>query len=219
LGGANALAVENAAGEWELLQFATAALVAPGEWALTRLLRGQAGSEGAMRDPVAAGARIVLLDGTPAQLDLKQSEATLPFHYAWGPPNKPLSDPSWQTATRQFAAIGLRPLSPVHLCARWQGGDLALAWIRRTRIGGDSWDQTEVPLAEDAERYDVEILNAAGAVARTVASVPAAALAYTAAQIAADFPGGLPSPFRFTVYQLSTAFGRGVGATASIIFT
>jgi hypothetical protein len=113
----------------------------------------------------------------------------------------------------QFEAIGLRPLSPVHLTARWQSGDLVLGWIRRTRIGGDSWDQTDVPLAEDAEQYDIEILDGGGAVKRTVSACPAPTYIYTAAQIAADFPGGLPSPFRFTVTQLSTAFGRGVGTT------
>jgi hypothetical protein len=213
LGGANALAIQNADGAWEVLQFATATLTAPNEWTLTRLLRGQAGTESAMRSPVAAGARVVLLDGAQAQLDLQQNEATLPFFYAWGPPNKPLSDSAWQTAEQQFAGIGLRPLAPVQLAARWQSGDLSLSWIRRTRIGGDSWDQTDVPLAEENEAYDVEILNAAGTAIRTV-SVTSPSYAYTASQIATDFPSGLPTPFRFTVYQLSAAFGRGVGATS-----
>ena len=54
---------------------------------------------------------------------------------------------------------------------------------------------------------------------RTVSSVAAPALTYTAADIASDFPGGLPTPFRFTVYQLSTAYGRGPGKTAQVYFT
>jgi putative tail protein/Gene Transfer Agent (GTA)-like protein/terminase large subunit-like protein len=215
LGGANAIAIQNEDGAWEIVQFATATLTAPNEWILSRLLRGQAGTETAMRGPVASGARVVLLDGTPAQLALKQNEATLPFFYAWGPPAKPLSDASWQTAEQQFAGIGQRPLSPVQLAARRQSGDLVLSWIRRTRIGGDNWDQTEVPLAEDSEAYDVEILDGSGAVIRTVSSLSSPTYTYTAAQIATDFPSGLPSPFRFTVYQLSAAFGRGVGTTSS----
>jgi hypothetical protein len=214
LGGANAIAIQNTDGAWEVLQFATATLTAPNEWTLTRLLRGQAGSEGAMRSPVAAGARVVLLDGAQAQIDLQQNEATLPFFYAWGPPNRPLSDASWQTAEEQFAGIGQRPLSPAQLAARWHAGDLILSWIRRTRIGGDNWDQTEVPLAEDSEAYDLEILDTGGAVIRTISSLGSPTYTYTASQIATDFPSGLPSPFRFTVYQLSVAFGRGVGATS-----
>ena len=220
LGGANALAVQNQDGEWEVLQFATATLTAPDEWSLTRLLRGQAGTETAMRDPVAAGARIVLLDGAPRQLSLGQNEYALPFNYLWGPQGKPISDPAYQGAALQFAGIGLRPLSPVRLAAVWQsGGDLLLAWIRRTRIGGDSWDQTEVPLAEESEAYDVEILDAAGDVARTFSALPAPSQSYTASDIAADFPSGLPSPFRFTVYQLSATFGRGAGTTKAFYFT
>ncbi len=220
LGGANAIAVQNADGEWEVSQFATATLTAPNEWTLTRLLRGQAGTEGAMRAPVAAGARVVLLDGAVDQLDLRQDEATLPFNYLWGPPGKPLSDPSYQGASEQFAAIGLRPLSPVRLSAVYDdSGDLVLSWIRRTRVGGDNWDQTEVPLGEESETYDVEILNASGDVVRTLSSLTSAAATYTAAQIASDFPSGLPTPFRFTVYQLSAAFGRGSPTTGSTNFT
>ncbi|MBS0472359.1 MAG: glycoside hydrolase/phage tail family protein [Proteobacteria bacterium] len=214
LGGANALAVQNADGGWEVLQFATATLTAPKEWSLTRLLRGQAGSEGAMRAPVAAGAPVVLLDGALAQLDLDLSEATLPFHYAWGPAGKPLSDASWQTAEEQFVAIGLRPYAPVQLAAARSGGDVVLSWIRRTRIGGDSWDQTDVPLGEDSEAYEVDILDSSDGVLRTLSS-STSSLTYTAAQIATDFPSGLPSPLRFIVYQLSPAYGRGVGAEAS----
>ncbi|HWA91803.1 MAG TPA: glycoside hydrolase TIM-barrel-like domain-containing protein [Rhizomicrobium sp.] len=212
LGGANAVAVENSDGAWEVLQFANAALTAPGTWRLTRLLRGQAGTETAMRDPVAAGARVVVLDGAPKQLALTQDQYALPFHYLWGPKNKPISDPAYQAAVESFAGIGLRPLSPAHLSARWSGGDLALSWIRRTRIGGDSWDQTEVPLGEESEAYEVVIGS-------RVTATTSPTMTYTAAEIAADYPSGLPVPFRFTVYQLSASFGRGVGTTADIWFS
>ena len=218
LGGANGLALQNEDGGWEILQFATATLTAPDEWTLTRLLRGQQGTETAMRNPVPAGARIVVLDAALKQLALNQNEATLPFHYAWGPPGKPLSDSSWQTTEQQFAATGLRPLAPAHLAATYTAtGDLTLTWTRRTRVAGDSWDQTDVPLAEESERYEIGILDALGAVVRTVTATEPTAT-YTAAQIAADFPSGLPSPFCFTVAQRSAAFGPGVPAAASITF-
>src|SRR5262249_46089853 len=68
--GGNALAVENEDGAWEVLQFANATLVAPNSWMLSRLLRGQAGTEGAMRDPVLAGARVVVLNAALKQLSL-----------------------------------------------------------------------------------------------------------------------------------------------------
>ncbi|HEY2069836.1 MAG TPA: glycoside hydrolase TIM-barrel-like domain-containing protein [Rhizomicrobium sp.] len=218
LGGANALAVENADGGWEVLQFANATLTAPGQWTLSRLLRGQAGTEGAMRSPVATGARVVLLDGALKQLSIPQEQYALPFNYLWGPPDKAMSDPSWQTASEQFAGVGLRCFAPCQLAAAYSGGDLALSWIRRDRsTAADSWDQTEIPLSETAESYDVEILDGSGAVKRTLPSLPSASATYTAAQIMSDFPGGLPSPFRFTVYQLSSITGRGPGKMGSFL--
>jgi hypothetical protein len=221
LGGANALAVQNEDGEWEVLQFATATLTGAGEWTLTRLLRGQGGTDGAMRSPVTAGARVVLLDSALMQLGLSQAEYARPFNYLYGPIGKPISDPAYQRASLQFKGIGLRPLSPVQLNGVYSdSGDLLLSWLRRDRDpSSDSWDQVEIPLSESSESYDVEILDASSNVIRTFNSVPSASLTYTASQIASDFPSGLPSPFLFTAYQLSSTFGRGMGRTASIAFT
>jgi hypothetical protein len=161
---------------------------------------------------------VVLLDGAQKQLALTQDQYALPFNYLWGPQGKPISDPAYQGATLQFKGVGLRPLSPVQLNAAWQSGDLALSWIRRTRIGGDSWDQTDVPRGEDFESYDLEILDASGDVIRTTSST-SPSFTYTAANIATDFPPGLPSPFRFRVYQLSAMYGRGEVAEREVWFT
>ena len=51
----------------------------------------------------------------------------------------------------------MRPYAPVHLRARWEGGDLAMDWTRRTRIDGDSWDRPDVPLGEASESYLVRV--------------------------------------------------------------
>lgn len=220
LGGANVIAVQNASGEWEIVQFADATLVAANQWSLSRLLRGQAGSEAA--SGALAGARVVLLDGALQQLALLANEATLPFNYLWGPNGKAISDPAFQGAALQFKANGRRPYAPCRLRAAYaaNGADLVLGWIRRDRApSSDSSDQSEIALSEASESYDVEILSASGAVVRTFASVASPSLTYSAAQIASDFPSGLPSPFRFTVYQLSTTYGRGPGTTASVLFT
>lgn len=216
LGGANALALENQDGEWEIIQFAAADLAAPKQWSLTKLLRGQAGTESAMRDPVPAGARVVLLDGAQKQLALTLDQYNLPFNYLWGPQGKPISDPAFQGATKQFGGAGLRPYAPCQLRAARSGGGIALTWIRRDRSpGSDGWEQTEIPMSETSESYDVEILDAAGDVVRTV-NVMAPSLIYGSTDIATDFPGGLPSPFRFNVYQLSSTVGRSPKATASV---
>ncbi len=54
--GGNAAAVQHADGAWEVIQFANAELVGDRTYALSRLLRGQAGSEWAMTAPLPAGA-------------------------------------------------------------------------------------------------------------------------------------------------------------------
>ncbi len=217
LGGGNVLALENEDGEWEVLQFANAELTAPNQWSLTKLLRGQAGTESAMRDPVFAGARVVLLDGSQKQLGLTLDQYNLPFNYLWGPQGKPISDPAWQGAAKQFAGVGLRPFAPCRLRAARSGSGIVLSWIRRDRSpGSDGWDQTEIPMSETGESYDVEILDGSGAVVRIVGALSTPSMTYAAGDIATDFPGGLPSPFRFNVYQLSATFGRGAKAGAAI---
>jgi GTA TIM-barrel-like domain/Putative phage tail protein len=221
LGGANALAVQNAGGEWEVLQFATAALTAPNRYTLSKLLRGQAGTENEMGSPVAAGARVVVLNTAMQQLSLPQDQYALAFNYLWGPQGKPISDPSYQGASLQFEGVGLRPFAPCQLKAVYDAGgsDLVLSWIRRDRSpGADSWEAAEIPMSESSESYDVEILDASGNVVRTFASLPSPDATYTAAEIASDFASGLPSPFRFTAYQLSSVFGRGPGKTGQFFF-
>ncbi len=61
--GANAAAVQRSDRAWEVIQFANAELTGERTYTLSRLLRGQAGSEWAMGSPLAAGAAFVLLDG------------------------------------------------------------------------------------------------------------------------------------------------------------
>jgi hypothetical protein len=61
-GGANAAAVRRPDGAWEVIQFAKAELIGDRAYALSRLLRGQAGTEWAMATPLPAGAPFVLLD-------------------------------------------------------------------------------------------------------------------------------------------------------------
>src|SRR6185312_10517628 len=62
LAGANVAVVQRADGAWEIIQFANAEPVGDRTYLLSRLLRGQAGSEGAMGAPLAAGAPFVLFD-------------------------------------------------------------------------------------------------------------------------------------------------------------
>lgn len=213
--GANALALRNPDNEWEIVQFAEAALIAPGTFRLSKLVRGRYGTEQAMRAPLPAGARVVLLDKSLGQLALPQSEARLAHTYTYGPASAPPGDPAWQNITTAFTAAALRPLAPCHVQFAWQAnGDLALSWIRRDRSPAANLGRAETPLS-DPDAYDLEILSG-GCVIRSVPSLPQASFLYTAAMQAADFPSGLPDPLTVRLYQRSSVLGRGRPKTESL---
>ena len=210
LAGANTAAVENVDGEWEILQFQTADLTGTDEYQLSGLLRGQAGTETAMRTPVAAGASWVLIDAAVEELGLTVAERGLTFNWRYGPAPLGLDDATYVTESRSFAGVGLRPLSPVHVrAARQANGDISLSWIRRTRIDGDSWEAVEVPLAEENELYDITIMSGATPIRTLTATTPSAL--YVAADQISDFGSSTFPTLSLVVYQVSQAFGRGAG--------
>ncbi|MEP0070028.1 glycoside hydrolase/phage tail family protein [Pyruvatibacter sp.] len=207
LGGANIAAVGSQEAGFEIIQFQSAELVAPHTYQLSGFLRGQAGSEGQMQNPHPVGSRFVLLSGALRQAGLSLTERGLPFNWRYGPTPLDNSNPAYRTQTLAFAGIGLRPFAPAHVkAARLSSGDIQLRWIRRTRINADSWEQSDVPLGEDAEAYEVDVISAGVAVRTLSTSQPN--LIYTAAQQLEDF-GLLPHSLECDVFQISIAFGRG----------
>lgn len=212
-GPVNALALRNG-DEWELVQFADATLTAPFSYELRGLLRGRLGTEHAMAAPLPAGARAVLLDAAVIPLAARLAERNVPRLYRWGPAARDLADPSWDGTSFTARCVGARPLAPVHLAGRRNGaGDLTIRWIRRSRLGGLWSAGTDIPLGEETERYDIEIL-AGGLVCRTLSSTMPE-IVYPAAAAVADF-GLLPPAVTVRIYQLSATVGRGVPAQATL---
>jgi hypothetical protein len=107
----------------------------------------------------------------------------------------------------------LSMLSPVHLRAVRDGDDIALSWIRRTRLGGNDWSGVDVPLDAAAENYRITIFD--GETALRVIEVSGASATYTEAQQAVDF-GGPPDEFDFTVAQMSASLGAGHAGRLSV---
>jgi hypothetical protein len=215
LTGSNALAVEHSPGEWEVVQFRDAVLVGPLTWRLSPLLRGQRGTEGARSSaPLAAGARVVVLDPSVRPVDMAATEIGRAFWWRFGPATEDPFGDSFSVEQVTFRGIGRRPFAPAHLAALRDGsGDLALSWLRRTRIEGDTWaeDGGDVPLGEASESYLIEI-GPAGAPWRTV-TAPAPAFTYTAAAQASD---GAAAPYEVRVAQVSETFGRGPWAAVTV---
>ncbi|AWN54704.1 glycoside hydrolase/phage tail family protein [Methylobacterium sp. 17Sr1-1] len=214
LNGANVAALLTPSGEWEVLQWAQAALLAPGRYRLATLLRGQLGTEFALGNPTPAGAPFVVLTDALVQSGMPLSARTLPLAWRWGPLGRPQDDPSFAGATLAFRGVGLRPYAPAQArMVRAESGDLVLSWIRRTRIDGDPWEQVEVPLAEEAEAYALDVL-AGSTVVRTF-DLSAPAVTYTAAHQAADF-GGPVTSLSVAIHQLSATYGRGAALRATL---
>ena len=207
LNGANAMAIgDGSSDNWEVFQFATATLVAPQTYDLAVRLRGQLGSDALMPAAWPVGSRVVLLDGALSQIELASSARGLARHYRIGTAARGYDDPAVVHQVAAFTGIGLRPYAPVHLVAsRAANGDLTLRWIRRTRIDGDSWQSTEVPLGEDHESYQVRVYLNSAVVREQVVTL--SEWLYPAAQQMAD---GLAGTFRIDVAQMSDRFGPGL---------
>jgi hypothetical protein len=205
LQGANLAAIGSMQTGWEIVQFATAELVAAQTWRLSLLLRGQFGSGPEMLALRPPGERFVLLDAAVVQPALSLAQAGLEQSWQVGPADGDLVRAQTQLTLRS-SLLGLRPLSPVRLRASRQGADVLFSWIRRSRIGGDSWEVSEIPLAEEREAYRIDVLQ--GASLRRSVTAGESQWLYRAAEIAADLGPGA-STFTLRVAQLSTSFGPG----------
>ncbi|MGF1650352.1 MAG: glycoside hydrolase/phage tail family protein [Hyphomicrobiaceae bacterium] len=206
LAGANGLAVEAAPGAWEVLQFARAELIGPRRYRLSRLLRGQAGTEADMADTVPSGRRVVILDDAVARIDLAPGDVGRLLSYRLGPVGAQFGGPNYLAHDHAFIGLARRPLAPVHLRAFWDGDDLAVNWIRRARTGGDPWEQIDVPIDIVPERYAVEVLNGATFVRAFEVAEPS--IRYAAPEILADF--GTPRPTLIVrVAQVGPTWGNG----------
>ena len=213
LGGANLAALGTPDGDWELFQYATAKLVDVQTYDLSGLLRGQFGSEQAMRSPLAAGAKFVLLDGAVTRLPLSDGDIKTALYWRYGPGNRGIGDSSYVTQSFTFAARGLKPFSPVHVRGARTAGNLLISWVRRTRSGGDNWETLDVPLGEESELYEVDILD--GTLVKRTLSSSTPSVTYTVAQQVTDF-GSAPTSVSVCVYQLNASYGRGTGRSAVI---
>jgi hypothetical protein len=222
-GGANALAIESAPGVWEIVQAGAAELLSPGRYRLTRLLRGQRGTEGAMGNPALAGARVVALDDSLAPLPIAEADLGIPWNWRVGPASRPVSDETYVAQTFTPAGVGLRPFSVAHVEQPWRTprmpGDLTIRWTRRSRaLSADSWGAVEVPMAEELEAYEVVILD--GVTVKRVLSTTTTSAVYTGAQQTADWgaPLGPGDTLDIRIFQLSALAGRGAPKTVTLLF-
>ena len=214
LAGRNAAAIGED-GRWEIIQFRDAELVgSPPAWRLTGLLRGRRGTEWAM-GLSEAGDRFVLLDSAIGRVPLNVSAIGA------AQPHKPVLMGTTLEATTavEFTGRGvaLEPFAPVHVEGAREDGDLIITWTRRDRLGQELPSNTDIPMSEASESYEVDILSTDSPpeVLRTLtASTPS--VTYTEAQQAEDFGSPAPDTVTVRIYQRSATVGRGYAAEATV---
>lgn len=208
IAGKNTAAIENSNGDWEILQFMQATLVAENQYELSHFIRGKYGSEYAMENPVNASARFVLLDDKITKLSITTEEILGDISIKYGPANKVIEHASYLDANWRHQGVGLMPLAPVRVNAKRLNNDIKLSWIRQTRSGGENWAINQVPLNEQTEAYEVEIFTNIGVAVLREISCDIPSLIYSEAQQLIDF-GQLASEFKIKIYQISAQIGRG----------
>lgn len=206
LNGANVMAIgDGTSARWEIVQFASAVLVAPSTYDIRLRLRGQQGSDGIMPLEWPIGSTVVLLDLAPQQIDLAISSRGLARYFRIGAAGRGYDDPAVVAKIEAFDGIGLRPYPVAHLATVANvGGDLAVTWIRRTRLDGDNWQSPEVPLGENTESYVIRVVQADAIVREETVGSPG--WVYASATKASD---GIVGPFQLDVAQISDRFGAG----------
>jgi hypothetical protein len=212
LAGANAAAV-GAHGRWEIVQFLTATQLTATRWQLSGLLRGRRATEHNI-DSSAAGDYFVMLSmGGVIRVPLQISEiGTARLYRA-----VTFGTSAAEAGSVAFIGTGeaLRPFSPVHIHGAYSGGDLIIEWTRRGRIGQELRSGADIPISEETEEYEVDIIVPGSSPETALRTLEATTttVTYTAAEQAEDgFVGG--DPIFVRVYQLSAIVGRGTAGEA-----
>jgi hypothetical protein len=209
LNGANAALLGN-----EIIQFQTATLIGTNRYRLSNLLRGRAGTEHEVGTHALAE-RFLLLSSSVARIALQNNLIGLTRWY------KAVSVGSTLAATPEqvFTYTGktLKPFSPVMIRGTRNlpaTNDWTVTWVRRTRVGGEWRDGVDVPLSEESERYEVEIMQGV-TVKRTITGITSPSIVYTAAQQVTDF-GAVQTSISIKIYQMSAIVGRGTAGIATL---
>jgi hypothetical protein len=204
LNGANIALIGN-----EIIQFASAKLVSEGKYELSCLLRGRYGTEYAIHSHK-DNERFVLLNSSLAEIDV-------PFHLIGL--NRSYKAVSFNQALEEADALNfkykgncLKPFAPVHIKVRNDNNNLIISWIKRTRLYGEWKDNIDVPLCEDKEEYEIDILYKDNII-RTINVSNNTEAIYNINQQQQDL-GKIAEKLVFRVYQISSKVGRGAGGVA-----
>ena len=203
----------------EIINFTTIVEEDDGSFTISGLLRGRKGTEWATDDH-AVGDRFVLLNFNYIDhhfIPVGDHEDTYPNGVYYHCVSAGLGWTMGITKQLVTKIRSLMPYAPCHIAGSRDGSnDLTITWIRRNRLFGEWRSSVGVPMSEDSEAYEVDIIgDSSGDVLRTITGLSSPTATYTAAQQTTDgiTPG---DPVIVRVYQISALIGRGFAAEETV---
>jgi hypothetical protein len=204
--------VIGAPGRWEVAQYKTATLTAPGTYELTGFLRGLRGTEWAVGTHE-AGDTFVLASPEAWRLCNPPSTDLSVERLYKAPAFRALLSSATATAFTD-SAVRRRPFSVAQLKAEPLGdGGYFFSWVHRSLTGGEWLNSTDVALDPTFSLFTVTISTDEGVLVKRY-EVTEEYMPYVAAAIATDF-GFTPPAFRVRVAQKNSDYGEGSGVTIS----
>lgn len=189
----------------ELIQFGRAADLGDGRFRLSRLLRGRRGTEWAIAGH-APGEPFTMIE-PPALAVIEAPTGSVGSQAEINAVG--VGDIVPASAGLMIRGESLLPPAPVDLSAhRRPGGDIAIGWTRRSRLGWTWAGGADTPLGEERERYRLTI---AGVAFERVVETDGPSFLYDVAMQAADGTGG---PLYLSVRQ---AGDHGLSRAATLI--
>lgn len=211
LAGGNLAALVSAGG-LEVIQFASAELVEEGRYRVSNLVRGLGGTEEAASSITPAGARFVLLDENPVDVNLTAQALISGTTLRVEPHSGGVGTFSRTDVTFTAIPRSLEPLAPVHLrAAKASDGAVTISWIRRSRGATDLWELASTPLNEEAEQYRLTVFHGETRLREVEVTEPH--WAYSAANQAAD---GLSGGETLSVHVAQLGTGGRLGALRTL---
>lgn len=202
--GANMIAVQTSTGDWEIIKFVNASLQSGRRYNLSRLFRGQLGTWPIMDGSIPVGQPVVFLDSSIVPINLPEVRKFDRIRYRYGPNVYAIGSRFYQERIYGGKATGQLPYPVADVQFFPEDGQVRITWKRQTRFGGEGFDREEVPLNEDYERYEIDLLNGADGLLYT-AAVTKPVYVYV----------GAPPVFKTRIYQISASVGRGRPVTAT----
>jgi hypothetical protein len=191
----------------EVIIFRDATLNGDGTYTLSGLLRGRLGTERAALENKQVGVQGFMID----RADMERIGNAEQIGKTYFLKSLTVGEEILSTYPRPFVPRGgaLKPWAPCSVSGSRDGSDnLTIAWLRRTRFNGPWQNDTDaVPLNEETEAYEVDIMDGS-TVVRTITGLSSPSATYSAADQTTDF-GSTQSAVTVRVYQISATVGRG----------